>query len=251
MRDAKLFVRQWEGLVAQVRILGKHADGADVVERDGMVAAVMPMVPTSSLMNVAIATDPTATPEHLAELGACYQAAGVAKWGLWVDADHEPSARAAAEQGMVLDSRPQAMVADLHTLANDDDDPPPHRATDLATVGRVNDLAYGFPEPRLARTVNTLPPSVLTYAAPRYGEPSSVAMALDVNTDTNIWFVATLPGARRKGLASGILRRILNDANTRGQQTGSLLASAAGARIYERLGFGHVGTVHLYEERFR
>jgi GNAT superfamily N-acetyltransferase len=250
MPDATLFVRQWEGLVAQVRILGAHAPGAELVEHHGMLAAVMPTVPTSSLMNVAIATDPAATPEHLAELSARYRSAGVAKWGLWVDGEHRLSGEAAVEHGMVVDSRPLAMVADLQALALDGD-PPPHRAIDLASVGRINDLAYGFPEPRLARALDTLPPSVLTYAAPQYGEPASVAMAFDVDADTGVWFVATAPDARRKGLASGILQRLLRDARARGQRTASLQASAAGAPIYERLGFSSVGTLNLYEERFR
>src|SRR5919107_6019110 len=118
MRDATLYRLQWDGLVAQVRMLGR------LEERDGMVSALMPAVPTSSLMNVAIAADPTATPQGLAALSARYRDARVDKWGLWVDADDEDAARAAADQGMILDSRPQAMVATLHKAGRNDTPPP-------------------------------------------------------------------------------------------------------------------------------
>ena len=132
-----------------------------------------------------------------------------------------------------------------------DDQPPLHRATALTTVGRINDAAYGFPEPKLEPSIATLPPTVLTYAAPAEGEPGSVAMAFDVGTDTAVRFVATAPERRRQGLATGILQRLLHDAHHRGQHTASLQASAAGAPLCERLGFAAVGGLHLYEERFR
>jgi len=54
MSHATPFARQWAGLVAQVRLFGQHAPRATLVEKDGMVASVMPAVPKSSLMNVAL-----------------------------------------------------------------------------------------------------------------------------------------------------------------------------------------------------
>jgi hypothetical protein len=150
---------------------------------------------------------------------------------------------------MVLDSTPLGMVAELDGL--DHDGAPPHRAIDLATVGRVNDLAYGYARPRLERAIAALPPAVLTYAAPQEGEAASVVMAFDVGADTAVWFVATTPQRRGQSLATGNLRRVLSDAHQRGQRTASLQASKAGAPIYERLGFMQAGTLHLYEERFR
>ncbi|HZH25338.1 MAG TPA: GNAT family N-acetyltransferase, partial [Solirubrobacteraceae bacterium] len=80
------------------------------------------------------------------------------------------------------------------------------------------------------------------------GETASVAMAFDVDSDTAIWFVATLPRARRHGLAAQILQRLLLDARGRGQRTASLQASQAGRPLYERLGFAAAGTLHLYEQ---
>jgi GNAT superfamily N-acetyltransferase len=250
MPDATLFARQWAGLVAHVRLFGAHGPGASGIEEDGMVAAIMPTAPTSSLMNVALTEDPAAPPRNLAELAERYRAASTAKWGLWLDAANREGAEAAQAQGMVLDSRPTAMVADLDTLPIDDE-PPPCARVDLATVGRVNDLAYGYSEPKLAPAIAALPPTALqTYGITLQDETACVATAFDVGDDTAVWFVATLPHAQRNGLAAGILRRLLLDARERGQRTASLQASQKGRALYERLGFRPVGSLHLYEERF-
>lgn len=248
MADATLFALQWAGLVAQVRLFGAHAPRATLVETDGMVASVMPAAPTSSLMNVALAVDPAATPTTLEQLGEHFRQGGARKWGLWVDAEDEAAARTAGAQGMVLDSRPAGMVAHLDDLPFSG--APTRTAVDLATVGRINDRAYGYPEPKLAPVLVALPDDVLTYGAEHAGEPASVAMALDIETDTAVWFVATLPHARGKGLARRILQRLLLDARERGQRTASLQASTVGKPLYEGLGFISVGLLHLYEERF-
>ena len=248
MPDATLYATQWAGMVAQVRLFGEHGPRATLVEEHGMVASVMPTVPTSSLMNVALAVDPATTPAGLDQLAHRFRQAGAHKWGLWVDPQDDRAADRALEQGMFLDSRPAAMVAHLDELPFDD--APANANPDLATVGRVNDLAYGSTEPKLAPAIAALPDSVLTYGARHDDEIASVAMAFDVGSDTAVWLVATLPHARRKGLSRQTLQRLLLDARARGQQTASLQASAAGQPVYERLGFASVGSVHLYEERF-
>jgi GNAT superfamily N-acetyltransferase len=248
MPDATLFARQWAGLVAEVRLFGAHAPQAELIEADGMVAAVMPTAPHSSVMNVALAADPADTPKQLEELADRYRRAGMTKWGLWVDGEHEDAERAAEAQGMVLDSRPTPMVADLHALPFDD--APPRAPVDHATIGRVNDLAYGYPEPKLAPAIRGLPPQILTYGASHDQTTASVAMAYDLEDDTAVWFVATLPGAQRRGLGRAILQRLLLDARDRGQRTASLQASPKGRPLYERIGFEPVGSLHLYEERF-
>ena len=249
MHDATDFARQWAGIVAQVRLFGAHAPGAALIETaDGIVASLVPTAPTSSLMNVALAVDPAMPPAGLGELAARFRQGGAQKWGLWVDGEDGRAATIAEEQGLVLDSRPAAMVATLGDLPFER--APERREVDLATVGRINDLAYGYPEPKLAPSIEALRDSVITYGAEHEGETASVAMACDVEDDTAVWFVATLPHARGKGLAKRLLQRLLLDARERGQRTASLQASQAGRPLYERVGFTSVGTLHLYEERF-
>jgi GNAT superfamily N-acetyltransferase len=245
MRGATEFATQWAGIVALVRLQGEYTPGATLIEEDGMVASVVPVAATSSIVNAALAVDPAATPSHLERLSRAFGEAGATKWGLWVDGEDGRAAGIAREQGMVLDSRPAPMVADLDDLPFDE--AAERRQTDFATVGRVNDLAYAYEQPKLAPAIAALPDTLLAYCA---DGDDSVAMAYDVGTDTAVWFVATLPHARGKGLAAGILRRLLLDARERGQRTASLQASPAGRPLYERLGFRTVGSLHLYEQRF-
>jgi GNAT superfamily N-acetyltransferase len=245
MPDATDFARQWAGIVALVRLLGAHAPRATLIERDGMVASVMPPTPRSSIMNCALAVDPAESPRGLAELAEAFRQGGAEKWGLWADGADDTAAEAAARQGMVLDSRPAPMVVRLDALPFGD--APPRTAVDLATAGRVNDLAYGYEEPKLAPAIAALPDTALTYGD---ATSSSVALAYDIKNDTAVWLVATLPHEQRKGLSRRVLQRLLLDARERGQKTASLQASQAGRPLYERLGFATVGTLHFYEERF-
>jgi GNAT superfamily N-acetyltransferase len=242
MRDATGFGTQWAGLVALVRMLGEHGPGATLVERDGLIGSVMPASPNSSILNSALAVDPALAPAGIQQLAEAFRRGGARRWGLWIDGDDGDAAKAATAQGMVLDSRPAAMVATLAELPFDD--APERQQPDRATLGRVNDLAYGYPEPKLAPAVAALPESVLAY-----GGNDSVAVACDVRSDTAVWFVATVPDQQGKGLAKGILKRLLLDARERGQVTASLQASQAGRPLYERLGFRTVGTLHFYEQR--
>ena len=248
MPHATEFARQWAGIVAQVRLFGAHAPRAKLIEGDGMVACVMRAAPTSSLMNAALSIDPAAPPTNLRRLSDSFRQAGAQKWGVWVDGDDANAAAAATKHGLVLDSRPAAMVVSLDGLPFDD--APPKQTADLATVGRINDAAYGYEPPKLAPAITALPQTVIAYGASHDGATASVAMAHDVGNDTAVWFVATLPHAQRNGLAAAILKRLLLDARERGQTTASLQASPKGRPLYERLGFTTVGSLHLYEERF-
>ena len=241
MRDATRFGRQWAGLVALVRLQGEHVPRATLVEVGGMVGSVMPVAPASSLMNCALAADPGQPPSQLETFAQAFKEGGAKKWGLWVDGDDERAGEAATRQGMVLDSRPAPMVADLDDLPFDH--APDTAQPDHDTVGRVNDLAYGYTEPKLAPAIAAMPPSVHTY-----GDEHCVAMAFDIDDDTAVWFVATLPSAQRQGRAGKLLRRLLLDARDRGQTTASLQASQKGRLLYERLGFRTVGSLHLYEQ---
>ena len=112
MPDATGFARQWAGLVAQVRLLGSHVPGAAVIEAGGMVASVMPAAPHSSILNVALATDPTQLPRDLQQLAQAFRQGGARAWGLWVDGDHEAAREAprthlatAILQRLLLDAR--------------------------------------------------------------------------------------------------------------------------------------------------
>jgi ribosomal protein S18 acetylase RimI-like enzyme len=139
------------------------------------------------------------------------------------------------------------MGAALDDLETDGDRP--HEA-DLATVGRVNDLAYGNFDGRLERTLTPLPNGVLRgYRVDLDGRPASVALALHHHTDCGVSFVATIPKARRQGLATQVMRQALRDAQTHGCTTTTLQATEVGERLYVNLGYRRLCVMQLWEQR--
>ena len=126
----------------------------------------------------------------------------------------------------------------------------PTHSPDFATVGRINDQAYGHVDDRMHDLIAGFPPEAgFTYGAAFDGEIASVAVVSDHESDAAVSFVATLPWAQHQGLAGCILRKALADAKHRGQLTSTLIASHAGHRLYTALGYRDVGTLELWEHR--
>ncbi len=77
------------------RLLGERSPGGTVVERDGILAAVVPSCPNRSIVNAVVYEDAGALAAIRDELEASYDRAGVRAWTVWVpEAD-----RAAAQLG--------------------------------------------------------------------------------------------------------------------------------------------------------
>jgi ribosomal protein S18 acetylase RimI-like enzyme len=83
----------------------------------------------------------------------------------------------------------------------------------------------------------------VTYAAFDETGPISVGTHQPVRGVSEIVGVATLPSARRRGIAAALTARLLEDALERGVQLVFMGADSADvARIYERAGFEQIGT---------
>src|SRR4051812_27384048 len=104
MDDSALRAVVRASLAHEQRLVGTHLPGARVVERDGVVAAVVPTVPESSLSNAAVVQDSEGLrPAVLAELHTAYAAAGVPKGGVGLaPADRDVLATVSAA-GLVFD----------------------------------------------------------------------------------------------------------------------------------------------------
>ena len=99
-------------------------------------------------------------------------------------------------------------------------------------------------------SIAAIPPrAVDPHAIHQDGEPAAVTFVIDVGDDACVEWVATLAHARRRGLARGVLRAALKAARERGRTSTTLLASAMGAPVYERLGYRTLGHLHLWEKR--
>jgi GNAT superfamily N-acetyltransferase len=247
MDEGTLRTRLWAGFARLQTLLGGHAGPGAVLERDGLVASVVPSAPDSPTLNAAVAIEPDAATSYLQELADRYAMANVRRWGVWLDGGAKRAARVLEQAGMAVTSSSPGMGAAIAGLEVGRE---ARQTTDLATIGRVNDLAYGNFDQRLERTLAPLPNGILhTYRVDLNGEPAAVAMALHHDEDCGVSFVATVPAARRRGLATAVMRQALSHARETGCTSSTLQATDVGERLYENLGFKRLCLMQLWELR--
>jgi GNAT superfamily N-acetyltransferase len=248
MDDGVLRERLWDGFGRLQALLGGHAGPGHVLEREGLVASVVPSAPESPTLNAAVAIEPGKAPEHLEELARRYGDARVRRWGVWLDSRAGVAAQALAQAGMVVTTASPGMGAAIDALTGTTDEE--GAPADLTTVGRVNDLAYGNYDGRLERTLAPLPNGILKgYRVDQDGQPAAVALALHHNEDCGVSFVATVPKARRQGLASRVMLQALQRARKDGCTTTTLQATDVGEKLYTNLGYRHICVMQLWERR--
>ena len=249
MDDGVLSARLWHGFAALQALLGEHAGRGTVVERRGLVASIVPNAPDSPTLNAVVAIEPDEAPRHLNEMGKRYEDARVRRWGVWLDGRASLAAQALTQAGMVVTTASPGMGAYIDDVTNDRPGDAPN-AADLETVGRVNDLAYGNYDGRLERTLRPLPNGILHgYRVDHDGGAAAVALALHHENDCGISFVATIPKARRMGLATKVMRQALRQAQHNGCTTTTLQATDVGERLYNHLGYRHICVMQLWELR--
>jgi len=248
--DAELKRRLWEGFAALQTLLGGNAKHGYVIRREGLLASIVPSAPDSPALNAAVALDPAAAPRYLEELEVRYGDAGVRRWAVWVDGAARDVTSELRLANMAIASASPGMGAVLSDLKIDLSTANPRPNANLQAVGRVNDLAYGNVDNRLERTLNTLEEGTLRgYKADLNGVPASVALALHHGQDCGVSFVATIPQARRHGLATQVMRSALADAQRHQLTTITLQATELGERLYQQLGLRRLSPMELWERR--
>jgi GNAT superfamily N-acetyltransferase len=85
--------------------------------------------------------------------------------------------------------------------------------------------------------------------ARRDGEALACAAAHLAAGNAHVVFVATLPGARRQGLAAESMRTVLREALEAGCATTTLEATEAGHPIYAAMGYAALGRYRMMEAR--
>ena len=248
MDEGTLRNRLWHGFAQLQMLLGGRAAGGAIFEEHGVVASFVPAAPDSPTLNAAIALEGTLERAVLDELAERYAHIRIHRWGVWTDGSKRAVTAVLEDAGLRLTSSSPGMGAAIDALALNGR--APAAPADLATVGHINDLAYGNPDGRLERTLAPLPPGLLrAYRADHGGRPASVALALHHEQDCGISFVATAPYARRQGLATDVMQRVAADAREAGCTSTSLQATILGEKLYTALGYRKVSDMQLWERR--
>ncbi|MFF8610995.1 hypothetical protein ACF06X_34385 [Streptomyces sp. NPDC015346] len=239
----------------EIRLLGGAAPDSSVYERDGIFAAVVPSLPHQTMVNTVTYEPGACLLDGLDGLTKAYDAAGVSSWRVWVP-EHDPDTGAALEaKGYRLAARYPFIVLDLAAYEPPDLTGFVYDAEgDMATLGRVNALAYENGQ-GLTAALRTTPPGldVHLYQAHHDGHPATVRVCVDHlvdgQLDNGAYFGATVPAARGKGLARMLGAATLVDARARGCVTSSAVSSAMGLPVWTAMGYRPVLNVGAYEPR--
>lgn len=244
------YERMLKSMRALFHLIGHSSEGAHVLELDGVMASVAPKVPERSLPNSVLYESEEALIAALPELTRHYDEEGVDAWTVWTPEDDGQAAAALSEAGHALDADPAAMTLDLAGLGE-----PPHvdyhTGNDLiSAIAEINDQSYNHDDGPFARMLADHPAGVTwNYVADLDGEPAACLQILPVEGDASVYWVATLPHARGRGLAGRLLRRALWDAREAGCDMSSLQATKLGEPVYARLGYRGHGALQMWEKR--
>jgi ribosomal protein S18 acetylase RimI-like enzyme len=251
--DATLAARHARSQRAAYRAIAAGSAGAGIVELPGGVqATAVPARPDRSLFNAVLFEQSAALLAAHAELAALYARAGVRAWTVWTRPGDDATPRALAAKGHVHDGQPTLMAATLDEL-----DLEPRAELELAPPGawealaRCNDAAYGLaPDQGFPAALGGVrDPAARAWVALEDGEPVAAAGTLVHEGDCYVLFVATVPAAQGRGLASELMRRGLRDGRERGCTTTTLEATARGEPVYARLGYRSLGRMGMWELR--
>jgi GNAT superfamily N-acetyltransferase len=252
VNDAALRDRLFAGLRHFYVLLAGASEGARVMELEGVQACIVPATPERSYTNAVVYEDTAALEAALDEIAAAYDAAGVDAWTVWVPEADRRAAAALERAGNRLDASPRAMGVSLDGIARPSDDALERwsRGADPAVFAAVNDRSFGFGGDSFRRAFARLDPEAFhVYLAELDGRPASTLMTTDHDGNSEIDAVATLADARGRGMAGALLRHALVDARERGCSTTTLIATAMGRPVYERLGYRDLGAIEMWERR--
>jgi ribosomal protein S18 acetylase RimI-like enzyme len=227
---------------------GTFASAGSVVARFGAAQAILTTArPERSLLNAAVYDDPSDVP--LDELAAFF--APVQAWCVWVQPGDDALEAACDARGMVIDGTPMMMggrLAELDLAARSV--PGEIGPGTWAEMGAINDAAYGLEPEHFAPVMRGLSMDGYRIAvARRDGEALACTAALLDGGNAHVVFVATLPDARRQGLAAECMRTVLRQALAEGCSTTTLEASGAGEPIYAAMGYESLGRYRMMEAR--
>ncbi len=242
--------RVFESMFHWYRLVGGASDGARVLERDGVLAAVVPAAPERAVVNAVLYRSVDGLEAAYDEVAAAYAEIG-AKWTVWVPPGDEAAARLLEGRGHYLDAQPMAMARELTGVER-----PPADALanwtaegEVAEVGPVNDRSYTFGTDSFSRALQTLPDGVahVYVAHDEEGAPIGCLTTVDHEGNSEVQMVAVVPEARGRGITSKLLGHALADAAERGSETSTLIATPLGYPVYERVGFRPLERVAMWE----
>jgi GNAT superfamily N-acetyltransferase len=243
--------RVFDSMFHWYRLVGQASDGARALERDGVLAAVVPAAPERAVVNAVLFRNAEGLEAAYDDVAAAYREIG-AKWTVWVPPgeDGDLAAGLLASRGHVLDAQPMAMARELDGIERPSEEELPEWTAEgrVEEVGEINDRAYPFGTDSFSRALRTVPEGeVHVYVARDEGAPVGCMTTADTADNTEVQMVAVVPEARGRGITGKLLRHALADAAERGNESATLVATKMGLPVYERAGFQPVARISMWE----
>jgi GNAT superfamily N-acetyltransferase len=243
-RDKEILGRSVATLVESWAYLASGSPGAEVTRiEDGAIAAFPHPPDRDFLNNAVLARRPADIAATVARVEVAYARVGVERFAIWVHESEPATAEELRGRGYRLDTSTRTMAMSTADLA----------AFDSATLGlpTLEVIEPGLKEfwavDGLDGLLPTLDPSAAhLYVARVDDEDVAMLMAFDHAGDCGIYMVGTVPGARRRGVATALSAHAVAAARDRGCTTASLQSTEMAERIYARVGFVDLGRWEEY-----
>lgn len=242
MTGLDLYLRGIRTAVACWEAYARTIDGATIERAAGVDIAVFAKGPERRFFNNAVlghGLTPSRRRVAVDAMAQVYAGAGIVEYAAWV---HESDRSMVAEltgRGFVHQETTWAMGRPLTaaTLGAR----PPADGIDV-TLGEWEEYlrVLELPEGTLAAA----DPRAFQVAVGRLGSRvASAGMAFDHEGDVGIFNVATAASARRRGIGSAVVARLLREAAARGAVTATLQSTAMARSVYAGLGFLDLGRI--------
>lgn len=233
---ADLYDRGVETLLASWAAYAHGAVGASLQRFPGVSVGVFPHQPERHIYNNAILERHPGAAERIDALDAMeatYREAGVDRFAAWVHERDAPLRELLEGRGYTFDSATRAMGLVINET------PIAQSEVAIGPLGWCDYLEmFDLPTDLLAGANHA---DFHVLGAYLDGEPVAAALAFDHGGDCGIYNVGTLGRARRRGLATALMARHLQDARERGCTTVSLQSTPMAEGVYAAVGFRDLG----------
>ena len=240
MTDAELSARMRENIVAF-----KHLQGGlgalHHLGLPGVDAFALTPRPDTLHQQVVLYTRAEALAPALGPLEAFFRGHGIPAWRVSVPHGDAEAARLLSDAGY----QPGEVVPVMgYVLEGGEPVPPPglplERPASLTELIALNEESFEERMGHLHEWAARVAPPVHPLLVREGAQALAAGLSVDSGDTAGIYLVATANAARRRGLASELMRGLLREARARGRAAAVLQATPLGHGVYRRLGFRDV-----------